>query len=422
MIGKQVKGSSFSGVLNYLHHKAEAKRIGGNMAGETPRQLAGEFRHAIRLNPDLKSPVYHASLSVARAEEQSDGRWMAIAQDYINGMGFRNCQYVVYRHHDQEHDHIHIVASRIQITDGKTVSDSWDYRRSQQLLRELETKYDLQPVQSSWEKGQRSPTTGESRMMEEKGNVSVRLKLQAIINDAIAPDKRMPDFVAAIQQQGVSVRLSQRTGGISGISYEMEGVAFSGTHLGRDFTFPGLQKHRHLNYVPNRDDEALARLVNQAISPQQAEPVAVLPTPSLPEPKLSHLNSDDFNSDDSDAIASPVSPAAIDPLQQQAAELIAPIAVALFQSARREGSVTQTGADSWKLIGNQYVMSFERSSGVFSLEARDGRGELLRLRGSEGTENLEIAQRIVQQDLLNFQRIQETLQQEKVRSWARENR
>jgi hypothetical protein len=174
-----------------------------------------------------------------------------------------------------------------------------------------------------------------------------------------------------------------------------------------------------LNYVPSRDDEALARLVDQAASPQQPEPVAALPTPSLLEPELSHLKSDDSKSDDSAAIASP---AAIDPFQKQAAEAIAPIAVALFQSARREGSVVQTGADSWKLTGNQYVMSFERSSGVFSLEARDGRGELLRLRGSEGTENLEIAQRIEQQDLLNFQRIQVTLQQEKARSWVRENR
>jgi hypothetical protein len=415
MIGKQVKGSSFSGVLNYLHHKAGAKCIGGNMAGETPRQLAGEFRHAMRLNPALKSPVYHASLSVARAEEQSDERWGAIAQDYVNGMGFGNCQYVVYHHHDQEHDHIHIVASRIQITDGKTVSDSWDYRRSQQLLRELEAKYNLQPVQSSWEKAQRSPTTGESRMMEERGGVSVRLKLQAIINNAIALSQTMLDFVAAIQQQGVLVRLSRRSGGISGISYGMDGVAFSGSHLGRNFTFPGLQKHRHLNYVPSRDDEALARLVDKAMTSQQRDAIAVLPTPLLPEPEPSHLNSDDPKGDDSVAIASPVV-SAIDPFQKQAADLIAPIAVALFQSAWREGAVVQAGADSWKLTGNQYLMSFERSSGIFSLEARDGRGELLRLRGSDGTENLEIAQKIKQQDLLNFQRIQATLQQEKLRS------
>lgn len=374
MIAKQIKGRSFSGVLNYLHHKVGAECIGGTMVGETPRQLVGEFRHSTRLNPSLKSPVYHASLSVARSEEQSNEQWQAIAADYVNGMGFRNCQYVVYRHHDQAHDHIHIVASRTQITDGRTVSDSWDYRRSQHLLRELEGKYHLQPVQSSWEKGQRSPTTGESRMMEEKGNVSVRLKLQSILNEAIAPDKTMPDFVAAIQQQGVSVRLSRRTGGISGISYEMDGIAFSGTHLGRDFTFPGLQKHRQLSYEPSRDDEALAR----ALQPQPPESASL----------------------------------GIDPLQKQAAEAIAPIAVALFQEARRSGTVIQADANRWILSGNQYVMSFDQESGVFSLQAQDGRGELLRLRGSDRAEILEVAQRIEKQDLFNFQLIERRLQQQ----------
>jgi hypothetical protein len=39
MIGKQVKGTSFRGVLNYLHHKAESEQIGGNIVGQEPRSL-----------------------------------------------------------------------------------------------------------------------------------------------------------------------------------------------------------------------------------------------------------------------------------------------------------------------------------------------------------------------------------------------
>jgi hypothetical protein len=48
----------------------------------------------------------------------------AIAQDYLRGMGFENCQYVVYRHTDQDHDHVHLVPSWIRLTDGKTVSNN----------------------------------------------------------------------------------------------------------------------------------------------------------------------------------------------------------------------------------------------------------------------------------------------------------
>jgi hypothetical protein len=146
MIGKQVKGQSFRGVLNYLHHKEQAQLIGGNMVGQTPRTLAAEFGVARALNPQLTKAVYHASLSLPKEEQLDAERWNAIATDYMNGMGFQDSQYVVYRHGDRDHDHIHIVASRIRITDGTTVSDSWDYPRSEKLIRALEKQYDLTPA------------------------------------------------------------------------------------------------------------------------------------------------------------------------------------------------------------------------------------------------------------------------------------
>ncbi len=40
MIGKQVKGTSFRAVLDYLESKEGAKLIGGNMAGKEPRNAS----------------------------------------------------------------------------------------------------------------------------------------------------------------------------------------------------------------------------------------------------------------------------------------------------------------------------------------------------------------------------------------------
>jgi hypothetical protein len=473
VIGKQVKGTSFQKVLNYLHNKTQAERIGGNMAGQSPATLTAEFQQSSRLNPDVTKTVYHASLSVAREEEQTDARWRAIAHDYVKGMGFGNCQYVVYRHHDQEHDHIHIVASRIQMTDGKTVNDSWDYLRSERLLRELEATYHLQAVRPSREKGERSQTTGEARLLERTGDPSVRLKLQAILNEAIAPNLPMPQFIEAIQQQGISVKLSRRSNRVSGISYELEGVAFSGTHLGRDFTFPGLQKQRHLSYESARDDETLKQLLTgKPTQPQPVKqtkevqeeisstpkpeppPLASTPKPSIvitppaeedsvteetadtPEPvtqpeqveadesvplvpTVSEVEdspssvsaSEPFQAASlSEPIKDKIAPSEITPLQRQAAEAIAPIAVAFFQIAQQEGKVTQTD-DIRILNGNQYVMAYDRANLTFSLQAQDGRGELLRLHQVDGTDTLEVAQSIQKSDLTNFRVIEQALQQ-----------
>lgn len=379
MIGKVVKGKSFRKVLKYLHEKEGAELIGGNMIGKTPQQLLKEFSYSRALNPGLKKPVFHVSLSLSRHEEQTEEQWKAIAQDYIEGMDFGECQYAVYRHHDQEHDHIHIVASRTTISEGNTVSDSWDYLRSENLLRQLEASYNLQVVQPSIGKEERSPTTGEFRFLERTGNPSVRFKLQAILKESIAPQQTLPQFIGAIQSRGVSVKLSRKTAGISGISYGLDGISLSGTHLGRDFTFPGLQKHRKLSYLPSRDDEAIANLL--------ANPAPLSPTPE-----------------------SISTPPVLDPLQKQAAEAIAPIAATLFETAHREGSVVRTGDDIWTLSGNQYTVVYDKPEERFRILAQDGRGELIRLCNQQGVSEVEMAQHLHKEDIERFQQIQQFLQ------------
>jgi len=390
MIGKIVKGASFSRVLAYLHDKEGAELIGGNMAGQNPAQLVKEFSQSRGLNPELKKSVCHISLSVAVHEPQAKERWQAIASDYVEEMGFGNCQYVVYQHHDQDHDHIHIVASRTQLSDGKTVNDSWDFRRTENLLRELETSYNLQSVQPSWEKGERSPTTGQSRYTERTGNPGVRPKLQQILNEAIAADLAMPQFIEAIQRQGVSVRLSQKSAGVTGISYALDGLAFSGTQLGRDFTFPGLQKRRQLSYLAERDDEAIAYLLQHPTQPITA---------TKPEPDLEPGQA---------SPQPPGLPPEIDPLQRQAAEAIAPIAVALFDASRRGGTLLQPDPDveAWTLNGTHYSITYDKTAASFSISATDGRGELIRLHHHlQDDSGLEIAHNIQREDLERFQKI-----------------
>ncbi len=273
MIGKQIKGKSFRGVLNYLFGKEGAKQIGGNMEGRNPRELAAEFRFSRQLNPKVSRAVYHASLSLPHKESLDDETWHEIAQKYLQEMGFDMNQYMVVRHVDREHDHAHIVASRIRL-DGSTVSDSWDYRRSEAVIRKLEQEYNLQSVQPSWEKDSRSPTTGERRQLARTGEESVRVRLQRSLDQATRDHPTMPELIERSQQQGVNVRVGYtRTGKVKGISYQLDGVAFSGTHLGKAYTFPGLQKHRGVNYSPKRDDKRIQKLMEQAVEN---------PTPAVP--------------------------------------------------------------------------------------------------------------------------------------------
>jgi hypothetical protein len=65
-----------------------------------------------------------------------------------------------------------------------------------------------------------------------------------------------------LQALGVEVRHGfTRNGKSKGISYSFLGQAFSGSHLGAAYTFPGLQKHKGVSYQPRRDDIAIKQLL-----------------------------------------------------------------------------------------------------------------------------------------------------------------
>jgi len=281
MIGKQIKGTGFRGCLNYVLGKKDAALIGGTMCGQTPEELAAEFAIARQLRPNLKVAVFHATLSVDSTEkledsEENDQRWLAIAANYMKAMEFDNNQYAVVKHSDTEHDHIHIVASRICL-DGGVVDDSWDYYKSQETIRQLERNYNLETVTPSWETDKRAQTTGEHRQLKSKGNKSVRVQLQDLIDEVTQDNPSMPEFVERLQQQGVEVQVRLTRTGIGfskGISYNLDGVALSGTQLGKAYTFSGLQKHRGISYDQGRDNaliEALMQPQHLANVPGEAE-------------------------------------------------------------------------------------------------------------------------------------------------------
>jgi hypothetical protein len=265
MIGKHIKGKSFRGLLNYLFSKEGARQIGGNMEGTNPRELAAEFGISRRLNPKVSRAVYHASLSLPHNESLDDDTWDEIAQKYLKAMGFTMNQYIVVRHTDRTHDHAHIAASRIQL-DGTTVSDRWDNPRSEIIIRRLEKEYNLQSVQPSWEKDKHSPTTGERRQLARTGKESVRVKLQRSLDKATHDRPTMPELIERAQKEGINVCVGYtRTGKVKGISYQLDGVAFSGTHLGKAYTFPGLQKQRGVSYIPKQDDKRIQELMKRNV-------------------------------------------------------------------------------------------------------------------------------------------------------------
>ncbi len=397
MIGKQLKGRGFRGLLNYLEEKEEAELIGGNMIGENARELAAEFRFIRQLNHRVERPVYHASLSLQKGENLDNETWNEIAKEYLIGMGFDYNQYCVFRHRDQDHDHIHIAASRIKL-DGTCVHDGWDFPRSERLIRQLEKQYGLEsPVVR--EPGKRSPTTGERRLLEKTGKESERVRLQNALDEALPENWKAPELIKHLRTNGIDASVSYySTGNVRGITYKLidSDMRFSGTQLGANYTFPnGLAKSKGMTYEPERDDEALA----------SANLIEVFQGFSLLEDELMEEESDTQPESLQSATQS------ISQQQRDYAAIISPIAVDKFNYESNQGRVEKTSSDTLTVKGRNYCLSWQTEERVFSLLATDGRGELLRMReDSSGVSQLEWADKITYSDVERWNQINQQLQ------------
>ncbi|GAB3661152.1 hypothetical protein GCM10028791_35450 [Echinicola sediminis] len=141
MIAKQSIGKSFMGAFEYnfqkLHDKDITKRaelLATNFSSTERAMVKKEVDIMKSLNPRLTRNTYHTSLNFGKEESLTNDKMLAIAEEYMRKMGFDNNAYFIFRHHDTEHPHCHILALRNRF-DGTVVSDSNNFKRSEKLIR-----------------------------------------------------------------------------------------------------------------------------------------------------------------------------------------------------------------------------------------------------------------------------------------------
>lgn len=265
MKAKITRGKTFKGLLNYifdLGSKATRDKIpfivGGNMAGASPQQLTREFVAVRQLRPDIERAAWHCSLSLPPGERPTNEQWNEITQDFMEGMGFSDyTPYVAVRHNDKEHDHIHIVASRIG-GDSKVWVGKWEAYKAIEVTQRLEEKYDLTRVAFKPAEKKR-PTYKELHKAERTGVTPPRIQLQELIDEAVADKPTAPQLAQRLEDKGVIVRANvASTGRMNGFSFELDGLAFKGSSLGKAYSWSGLQK-RGITYNVETDAVELER-------------------------------------------------------------------------------------------------------------------------------------------------------------------
>ena len=267
MKAKVRRGSGFRGALNYTFGNdsgdKKSELIGGTLSGQNAQECAAEFAVTRHLRPDIEKPVWHCSLALPSGERLSPEVWRKIAADFMKKMGFREVvtQYVVNRHGDTDHDHIHILASRIGL-DGSVWHGEWEARRAIEATQQLEAEYGLTltPGLSDVRAEQKQMTAAEINRAVRTRQEPVRQQLQRLVAAAAKGNPTAAKFAERLVAAGVSVRANiARTGKMNGFSFEIENIAFKGSDLGKAFTWNGLLK-MGVTYDETGHNEKLIRL------------------------------------------------------------------------------------------------------------------------------------------------------------------
>jgi hypothetical protein len=264
MIAKQSIGSSFMGALNYNlkkmsspDQKERAELLATNFISLEKGIIKKEVDLVASLNPRLKKNTYHTSLNFAQGENVSNEKMLAVAREYMEQMGFDDNPYFVFRHHDSNHPHCHILALRTKF-DGSTVTDSNNYKRSEKIVRQLERKYGLQQAEDSERSILRAPDKDELEMVQRTGRASRKMVLQEKVNSALLQSRSLKSFINHLEQAGVQVLFNQAsTGRVSGITYFMDDFMAKGQALGNRFKWANIIKS--LDYEQTRDSQEISQ-------------------------------------------------------------------------------------------------------------------------------------------------------------------
>jgi hypothetical protein len=151
MVTKIVSGKSIRGMLHYnedkvAEHQAKLILSSGFAADTTGMSLAQKlrrFENRTMLNGRVKTNAIHITLNFDAQDKLTDAQLQQITAAYMERIGFGDQPYLVYKHTDAAHSHVHIATTNIK-ADGQRI-DIHDIGRtlSETARKELEKEYGL---------------------------------------------------------------------------------------------------------------------------------------------------------------------------------------------------------------------------------------------------------------------------------------
>jgi len=231
MIAKIVQGQGFRGAVNYILDKDNARLLyAEGVRLKDKESIIHSFIGQHKLNPNISKPVAHISLdfSVQDKSRLTDQFMIDIAHEYMKKMGYKDTQFIIARHYDTDHPHIHIVINRID-NNGKRISDQNEKLRNVKICMELTKKHCLH-IASGKE------NVKEHRLKEPD---KTKYEIYHALQSAISKCRSWQEFKAELLKSGITTgfRNNGATDKIQGIRFGKNGYEFNGSKIDRAYSY-----------------------------------------------------------------------------------------------------------------------------------------------------------------------------------------
>ncbi|MDB5122418.1 MAG: hypothetical protein JWP94_547 [Mucilaginibacter sp.] len=211
MVAKIKSGKSLIGALNYNENKVKAGKAELIASGGYAKNydMLSFYDKLFRLkdlaerNSRTRTNTLHISLNFDLTEKLDTGKLVNIADDYMKRIGFENQPYLIYKHFDAGHPHIHIVSTNIE-AGGKRISlHNIGELKSEPARKAIEIDFGL--VQASVKKNSQEQIENLKIQPLEYGKTDTKRGITNIVNAVVKSYKftSLPELNAVLGQYKV---------------------------------------------------------------------------------------------------------------------------------------------------------------------------------------------------------------------------
>ena len=239
MIAKIHTGNNFGGLVNYANDIVKKDTVvvasfGVSLASNAA--ITASFKAQAKARPRVKNFVGHISLSFSpNDKDKVNNDLMAqIAREYMRRMGIVNTQFVVFRHQDQPHPHVHIVYNRVN-NEGDAITGDCNFRKSATITKALTREYGL-----TFGKGKKNV-----RRERLKGKDVIKYRIYDNVNASLKGCSSWQDLRKALSPKGISLDFVRDSdGSVRGVTFtdNESNVTFAGGKIDNSLSFDSINQ------------------------------------------------------------------------------------------------------------------------------------------------------------------------------------